>query len=177
MSRQGLIDISYDLLRDTSHPLIDSMRDLQDLRSSHSSLSLSNLSSASSVSLIPTSFFRFLSEQPPVHCRMGLDELLIRCPLLYLLRRDPKNTEDVYHYLGDYMRHCRRRWHFSVNFGASERAFEAFEDVDKSVFAFITTWELQCCDGPGSGIKNEDAMRGGHRHRRRSPSQARIPVK
>ena len=67
---------------------------------------------------------------------MVLDELLTRSPLLNLLHRDPKNTEDLYHYLDDYMRHFRRRWHLRVNFETSEKAFEAFEDVDKSVFAF-----------------------------------------
>jgi hypothetical protein len=36
-------------------------------------------------------------------------ELLTRSPLLNLFYRDSKNIDGLYRYLGDYMRHFRRR--------------------------------------------------------------------
>jgi hypothetical protein len=73
---------------------------------------------------------------------MRLDKLLTRSPLLNLNRRHPKNTEDLYHYLDDYMRHFRRRWHIGVDFGTSKKAFDALDNIDKSVLACAN--ELSC---------------------------------
>jgi hypothetical protein len=70
--------------------------------------------------------------------------------LLYLLRYDPKNGENLYDDLDNYIHHFRGRLHFCVDLEASKEPFNPLKDVDKSVlacpniFSCLKNYVLQC---------------------------------
>jgi hypothetical protein len=100
--------------------------------------------------------------------------------LCNFLRRDSKNTEYLHHYLDDYLRHFRCRWHLSVDFETSEKAFDALEDVNEGVMACANllgrlrnTGVIK--DRASAWIAN--ALKARYQHQQISPSQARISEK
>ena len=100
-----------------------------------SCVKLSSLFNASSTSVLPTSFFRYFSENIHVNSDIFVPQELTRSALLYLFRRNRKNADNLDHYRRDCIYHFSSRWHLGVEFETSKKCFYAFEDVNKIVLA------------------------------------------
>jgi hypothetical protein len=62
--------------------------------------------------------------------------------LLYPLRRNPKNFENLSHYLHNRLLHCICRWNSTVNFKPLEGAFYSCEYVDERI---VTCTNISGC--------------------------------
>ena len=102
-----------------------------------SCVSLSSLLSASSISVLPINFFIYFSDHRSIKDDILIYELLTRTTLLYLLRHDCQDSEDLSHNLRNDIRHFRSRGHLDVALKASEEVFGTFEDVDECALAFL----------------------------------------
>ena len=87
------------------------------------------------MSVLPISFFIYLSEYRLAKRDRLVKALLTRSSLLNFFRRNPKNREYLHHDLNGYIRHFRRWRHLGVDFETSEKTFDPLEDVDKGVLA------------------------------------------
>jgi hypothetical protein len=102
-------------------------------------------------------------------------EILTHSALLDLLCRDPKNRENLDHYLDDYIHHLRGWRHLCVGLEASEKHFNALEDVDKSVLTFPNI--LSCLTGVGIAVSSQKVVRKESLHtERRTPTPANITL-
>ena len=72
-----------------------------------SCVSLSSVFSASSISVLPISLFPYFSEDPSVTGDTTHTKLLTDPALLYLLGCNPKNRENLDHYLTYRIHHFR----------------------------------------------------------------------
>ena len=75
--------------------------------------------------------------------------------LIYLLRHDTEDREDLYHNLNDYIRHFKCRWYLSVDLEPSEEAFDPPEDVHKSLMACASI--SNCLRGIGVKVVGMEA--------------------
>ena len=100
-----------------------------------SCVNLSSLFNASSMSVLPTSFLRYFSENISVNGDDFEPQGLTRSSLPDLFRRDRKNAENLDHYRCNCIYHFFIRWYRRVDFETSKKGFYAFEDVNKSVLA------------------------------------------
>jgi hypothetical protein len=100
-----------------------------------SCVNLSSLFNASSMSVLPTSFLRYFSENISVDGDDFGSQGLTRSALPDLFRRDCKNAENLNHYRCSCIYHFFIRWHRRVDFKTSKKGFYAFEDVNKSILA------------------------------------------
>ena len=100
-----------------------------------SCVSLSSLFNASSMSVFPTSFFRYFSENISVNGDRCESQGLTRSSLPDLLRRNRKDAENLDHYRCNCICHFFIRWYRHVDFETSKKGFYAFEDVNKSILA------------------------------------------
>src|SRR6266478_737565 len=100
-----------------------------------SRVNLSSLFSASSMSVLLINFFTYFSEYRSVNPYIFVQRILTQSALLHLFRCDPKNRENLDHYLNDHIHHFRDRLHFGVDLQSSENQFDPLKNVDKSIFA------------------------------------------
>ena len=100
-----------------------------------SCVNLSSLFNASSMSVLPTSFLRYFSENISVNGDDFEPQGLTRSSLPDLFRRDCKNAENLNHYRCSCIYHFFIRWYRRVYFETSKKGFYAFKDVNKSVLA------------------------------------------
>ena len=96
-----------------------------------------SLLSASSISVFPINFFIYFSDHRSVKDDVFISELLTRTPVLYLLRRDGQDNNDLSHNICNNIRHFRVRRHLDVALKASEKVFDTFEDVNEGVLACL----------------------------------------
>jgi len=110
----SVIDTSYPIvngyhcIRNSLHPLVNSMCDLQIFCSRHLSFFLCqpvNFFSASSISVLLINFFKYFSVHCSVNIVIFVEQIPTHSPLLNLSCRDPKNRENLDHYLDDYVHH------------------------------------------------------------------------
>ena len=66
---------------------------------------------------------------------MFVQQILTHSALPDLLCCNPKNSEDLDHYLNDYIHHFRGRRQFCIDLETPEKHLNPLEDVDKSVLA------------------------------------------
>src|SRR6266403_6379926 len=100
-----------------------------------SRVNLSSLFNASSMSVLPINFFAYFSEHRSVNRYIFVQPILTHSALLDLFCCNPKNRENLDHYLNDHIYHFRGRLHFGVNLQSSENQFDALKNVDKCIFA------------------------------------------
>jgi hypothetical protein len=107
-----------------------------------SCVSLSNLFNASSISVLPTSFLRYFSENISVNGDRFAPQTLTRSALPDLFRCNRKNAENLDHYRCNCIHHFFVRRYRHVDFETSEKGFYAFENVNESVLAGLNIF---CC--------------------------------
>ena len=100
-----------------------------------SCVNLSNFFSASSISVLPVNLFRYFSEKHLVNDAIFAQISLTRSALLDLLRRNPKNREDLHHDFHHHIHHFGSWWNLRVDFETPEKVFDPFEDVNESICA------------------------------------------
>src|SRR6266478_4609186 len=100
-----------------------------------SRVNLSSLFNASSMSVLLISFIAYFSELRSVNRYIFVQQILTQSALLHPFCCNPKNRENLDHYLNDDIYHFRGRLHFGVNLQSSEKQFDALKNVDKCIFA------------------------------------------
>jgi hypothetical protein len=107
-----------------------------------SCVSVSSLFNASSISVLPTNFFKYFSANISVNGDTFVQQRLTCSALPNLFCRNRKNAENLHHYRRDCIRHFFIRWHRRVDFETSQKGFDAFENVNKSLLARSNVF---CC--------------------------------
>ena len=87
------------------------------------------------MSVLPINLFAYFSTHRSINGEIFVHRILTYSTLFNFLRRDPKNRENLNHYLNGDIQHLRGRLHFCVDLETSEKHFHPFEDVDKYVLA------------------------------------------
>src|SRR6266852_2315649 len=107
-----------------------------------SCVSLSSLFNPSSMSVLPTNFFRYFSENIFVNGDNFVQRGLTCSALLHLLCGNCKNREDLDQYRGNRIHHFLIRWHPRVNIETSKKCLYTLKDFDESVSARTNIF---CC--------------------------------
>ena len=89
------------------------------------------------MSVLPISLFAYFSTHRSINGEIFVDRILTYSTLFNLLRRDPKNYENLNHYLNDDIQHLRGWLHFCVDLETSEKHFDPFENIDERVLACL----------------------------------------
>ena len=98
---------------------------------------MSSLFIASSTSVLPINLFAYFSTHRSINGEIFARQILTYSTLFNFLRRDPKNRENLNHYLNDDIQHLCGRLHFCVDLETSEKHFDPFKDIDECVLACL----------------------------------------
>src|SRR6266852_7928762 len=98
-----------------------------------SCVSLSSLFSASSISVLPTSFFRYFSENGSVNGNTFVKQKLTCLSLSDLFSCNSKDVQYLHHYFGDYIHHFLVKCRFGVDLQSLEKSLYVLKDLKKSV--------------------------------------------
>jgi hypothetical protein len=85
--------------------------------------------------VLPISLFAYFSSHCSINSEVIVHRVLTYLALFDFLRYDPKNRENLNHYLNDNVHHFRGRSHFCVDLETSEKHLNPFKDVDKCILA------------------------------------------
>ena len=114
----------------------------------------------------------YLSKFHSVNCYKLAHELLTRSAMPDLLCCDPKNGDNLGHYLNGHVRHFGGQRHFCVHLETSKKHIDALKDIQKCVLA--RTNVLSCLRTLGVKTTHAKVLR--IRTERRTPIPAKITV-
>ena len=103
---------------------------------------------------------------------MFVQQILTYSPLFNLRCRDPKDRENLDHYLNDYIHHVRSRRQFCIDLETTEKHLNPLKDVDESVLARSSI--LSCLRGVDVRTAHEATKTDTNRKEDADPCKYRI---